>query len=449
MTDLLNGLVDVPLPAWAWFLSFLGVVALVGVIGALFLPDWASPAFHSSFEAAPGSSEFAMGVAAFLDSPVVRGGTVELLQNGDAFYPRMLADLRAARRTIHFQVYIFEPDEIGRQFIELFEQKAREGVKVRLLVDAFGALKLKKKWREQMEAAGVDVQLFRPLDHRNLPRIFKRTHRRAIVVDDRVAYTGGAAVSKKWAGDVRTKHEWRDSMTRVTGPMVATVQTAFTNNWVYCTGELVTGSCFYPLDGPGDLPMTPSGGGEGRGAEPCAIGVVSSPADSAQPIRMLFWLSFCNARRRLWLCNSYFIPDENIRAVVKDRARAGVDVRILVPGDHTDAVPVQAAGRAFYEELLEAGVRIYEFQPSMMHAKTAVVDGVWSVVGSANLDERSMELNEENVIAVEDAAFARSVEEGLERDFARSKEIDREEWKRRGWRQRAMERCCMLLIEQY
>jgi Phosphatidylserine/phosphatidylglycerophosphate/cardiolipin synthases and related enzymes len=169
----------------------------------------------------------------------------------------------------------------------------------------------------------------------------------------------------------------------------------------------------------------------------------------AQPVRQLFWLTMASARRRLWICNSYFIPDPRLRKAVIDRARRGVDVRILVPGNHTDAVPVQLAGRSYYQELLEAGVRMFEFQPSMMHAKTIVADDTWSVVGSANMDERSMELNEENIVGVADETLARAIAEGLEADFARSKEVSLEQWRKRPLWQRGLEAVAKVLIEQY
>jgi cardiolipin synthase len=270
---------------------------------------------------------------------------------------------------------------------------------------------------------------------RNLVRFYRRTHRRAIVIDGRVGFTGGAAVSKKWKGNVNNQHEWRDSMTRVTGPMVGGIQSAFAGNWVYCTGEILAGPRFFPrLEG---------------GAGPCGISVVSSPNDALQPIRLFFWISFTNARRRLWICNSYFIPDRRLRDAVVARARSGVDVRILVPGNQTDAVPVQAAGRSYYEELLAAGVRIFEYEPSMMHAKTVVIDGAWSIVGSANMDERSMELNEENVMGIADQDFARSIEEGVIADFARSREIKLDEWQKRSLLRRGLEHVAKALIEQY
>jgi cardiolipin synthase len=423
------------LPWWAWTLMVIGVIAIVGVFGALFFPDWPSDDHTVGFDAAPGSEDFVQWTAGFLNSPVLRGSEATLLENGDAFYPAMLEAIRAAGDTINFQTYIFEPDEIGRKFIDAFKERARAGVEVRLLVDGFGALKLTKRYRDELREAGVKVRRFRPFGLRNLVRFYRREHRRAFVVDGRVGFTGGAAVSKKWAGNVTNTHEWRDSMTRVTGPLVAGIQSAFARTWVYCTGEIIAGPRFFPrLDpGPG----------------PCGLSVVSSPSDSAQPVRLLFWLSFINARERLWISSSYFIPDRRLRTAVTEQARKGVDVRILVPGNHTDALPVQAAGRSYYDELLAAGVRIFEYGPAMMHAKTVVVDGSWSIVGSANMDERSMELNEENLLGIADREFARSIEEGVIADIARSREIQLEQWRKRPLVQRGLEAVAKALIEQY
>lgn len=413
----------------------IGVTAISGVIGALFLPDWPSEDFTIGFDADPGSDRFVEWTSTFLNSPVFRGGEVTLLENGDAFYGAMLEDIRKARDSVNFEVYIFEPDEIGRQFMEVFKDRARAGVEVRLLLDGFGAWKLTKRYRDELRDAGVFVSRFRPPALRNLVRFYRRTHRRAIVVDGQVGYTGGAAVSRKWKGNVRNRHEWRDSMTRVTGPIVGGIQSAFASNWVYCTGEVIAGPRFFPS-------LTP-----GPGA--CGLSVVSSPSDALQPIRLLFWVSMINAHHRLWICNSYFIPDRRLREAVIDRARNGVDVRILVPGNHTDAVPVQLAGSSYYEELLAAGVRIFEFEPAMMHAKTTVVDSAWSIVGSANLDERSMELNEENVLGIADRDFARAIEQGVLADYERSREIILDQWRKRSIFRRCTERLAKALIEQY
>lgn len=423
------------LPWWAWLLLVVGVVSLVSVIGALFLPDWPEPDYQKGFGLDTGTDDFVQAAAGFLNLPVLRGGQATLLENGDAFYPAMLEAIRGARESVNFEVYIFVPDEVGRQFLDAFKERARAGVEVRVLVDGFGSHQMKKRHREELGEAGVRIERFRPLALRNLVRIYRRTHRRAIVVDGRVAFTGGAAVSKKWIGNVRNTHEWRDSMTRVTGPLVSGIQSAFATNWVYCTGEVIAGPRFYPRFE------------SAEGA--CGVSVVSSPSDAHQPIRLLFWLSFINARRRLWISNSYFIPDRRLRQAVIERARSGVDVRVLVPGNHTDAVPVQLAGHSYYQELLEAGVRVFEFQPAMMHAKTVVVDDGWSIVGSANLDERSMELNEENVLGIADREFARAVSDGVESDFARSREIRLDQWRRRSIFRRGLETIAKALIEQY
>jgi cardiolipin synthase len=423
------------LPWWAWALMVTGVVAIIGVIGALFLPDWPSDDFTIGFDADPGSNEFVEWTSTFLNIPIFQGGQVRILQNGDAFYPAMLDAIRKAEDSVNFEVYIFEPDEVGRQFMDAFKDRARAGVGVRLLLDGFGCFKMTKRYREELKQAGVIIGRFRPPSLRNLVRFYKRTHRRAIVIDGRIGFTGGAAVSKKWKGNVNNRHEWRDSMTRVTGPMVAGIQSAFATNWVYCTGEVLAGPRFFPtLE---------------RGAGPCGLSIVSSPSDALQPIRLLFWVSYINAHERLWICNSYFIPDSRLRDALIERAKSGVDARILVPGNHTDAVPVQWAGRSYYDELLSAGVRIFEYEPAMMHAKTTVVDGAWAIVGSANLDERSMELNEENVLGIADREFARSIEEGLLADFARSREIHLEQWRKRSIIQRGLEACAKVLIEQY
>jgi cardiolipin synthase len=431
----MSELLDAGLPWWGWGLMIVGAIAVVSVAGALFLPDWKEPTFSLGEAPEPGSEGFVSMAAGFLNCPVYRGGAVELLQNGDRFYPAMLEALREARDTINFEVYIFEPDEIGRRFLDVFMERARAGVQVRLLVDGFGSLKLKRAHRRELQDAGVKVERFRPFGVNNLVRVYRRSHRRAIVIDGRVAFTGGAAVSKKWAGDVRTPHEWRDSMVRITGPLVAGIQSAFAENWAYCNGEILSGERFFP-------PIPPSDG-------PCGVSVVSSPSDVQQQVRLLFWLTMRNARRRLWISNSYFIPDPRIRRAVIGRARAGVDVRIVVPGNHTDAVPVQLAGRSYYQELLEAGVRIFEFQPAMMHAKTIVADSNWSVVGSANMDERSMELNEENIVGIADEGVARAIADGLEADFARSREVSLAEWRRRPVWQRGFEAVAKVLIEQY
>jgi cardiolipin synthase len=287
------------------------------------------------------------------------------------------------------------------------------------------------------------VARFHPLRFGELTRFHKRNHRRAIVVDGAVGYTGGAAVGDKWLGDARTPDEWREDMVRVTGPPALSLQAAFAQTWTVLTGEVLVGPAFYPPD--------PEPAAAGTPGEPLSVhvGVLSSPSDEQLPLRKVFWMSFASARRRLYVTNAYFVPDHGLLSALKERARAGVDVRVLVPGHLTDAKPVRWAGQAHFEELLEAGVRIYEYQGTMLHAKTLVADGTWTVVGSANLDIRSMELNQENVLGIVDARFAAQVEATFLQDLRRAQEVRLEEWRRRPWYKKLRERASELFDEQF
>jgi cardiolipin synthase len=463
------------LPWWGWTLVAIGAFAIVAVLSSLFLPDWHRPRrLRTAGRPRVGSEAFLTSLSGFLNVPILRGGRATILVNGAAFFPALLEAIASARETVNFLVYIFHPDRIGMRFVEALEERARAGVEVRLLVDAFGSWRLRRPLRRRLEAAGCRVAQFRPLRVLTLVRAFKRVHRRAIVLDGRVAFTGGAAIADKWDGDADQPHHWRDSLTRVTGPMAAGVQAAFAESWVYATGEVLSGRRFFPLTSaatedelaaeaavgePGTGFAASAAGVDPGGAagqdetaddeEAAAVSVVSSPSDSAQPIRLTYYLSFAAARERILISSSYFVPGREIRAEIARRARAGVEVTILVPGPRTDAKPVRLAGRSFYEELLEAGVRIWEYGPTMMHDKTAVVDGVWTIVGSANMDARSTELNEENVIGIRDRTFAAEVENGILRDLERSTEIDLETFRRRSLGVRLVERAAGLLIEQY
>lgn len=429
------------MPWWAWTLLVIGALALIMAIASLFLPDFNEPDLTAPVDPDPASDEFVDLVAAALNAAVLRGGTAKILQNGDAYFPAIIGAIDNATKTVNFQCYIWESGEISDQVIDACVRARGRGVEVRVLPDAFGAMKFKHDDRKRLTDAGVKLQFFRPIRWYSLVRAFKRSHQRAIVIDGAVAFTGGSAVADKWKGDARTKKEWRDSMTMVTGPLVSAIQAAFANDWVYCCGEILAGPDFLAVP-----PTTPD---DGAAERTLGIGVVSSPSDTDQPIRICQWLMFRAARERLYISNSYFIPDERLRKIVVDRAKAGVDVRILVPGASTDARPVRRAGHMFYEELLCGGVRMYEYQKTMMHAKVVAVDGLWSVVGSANLDERSMELNEENVLAIRDRSLAADVEKGFLDDLQHAKEFTLEEWQKRSVFARFTERCCSVLMEQY
>jgi cardiolipin synthase A/B len=292
---------------------------------------------------------------------------------------------------------------------------------------------------ERFEEAGGIVAVFRPLRFGKLLRFHRRNHRRAIVIDGRIAFTGGAAVGDKWLGNARNTDEWRDSMVRVTGCMAENLQSAFAELWAFTTGEMLTGDSFFHERHDTD----------DRYADVRSVGLISSPSNEEHPLRLFFFLSFLAARERLWITSPYFVPDKHLREVVKRRARSGVDVRVLLPNEHTDAKPIRKASHSYYQELLDAGVRIFEYQPTMMHAKTVVVDGKWSVVGSANMDVRSKELNEENVLGILEQEFAEQLEHSFEKDLRQAVEIDRVAWRRRGFGSRIVERVSVLFAEQY
>ncbi len=386
--------------------------------------------------APPDSDDFVDPLAALLGVPVAAGGQIELLNNGDAWLARMLDDFRAARHNITFAVYMWKPGTMSDMIVDALVERARAGVEVRVLLDALGGKNCPNDDIERLEGAGATVCVFRPLKIGKIDLFHRRNHRRAIVIDGEIGYTGGMAVVDQWLGDARNEEEWRDIMVRVTGPMARSVQSAFAELWAYVCGEVLGGRDFFP-----DLQD------DGSGIR--SLAVVSSPSSEEHPLHLLFYQSFMAARQRLWIATPYFIPDKSTLHALTQRAREGVDVRLLLPSQKTDANAVRWAGQWTYQQLLDAGVRIFEYQPTMMHAKFMIVDGRWSVVGSANLDIRSKELNEENVIGVLDAAFGKTLEDVFVRDLERAVELDAQTWKRRSWASRARERLSWVFSEQY
>ncbi|HEX2080312.1 MAG TPA: phospholipase D-like domain-containing protein [Longimicrobium sp.] len=421
-------------------LAAIGVAAIVSVLISLF---WGlnRPSRMALVARPPvGSEAFLMAVSGAVNAPLMRGGTARLLNNGVEIFPAILEGIRQARHTINFMVYIWEPGRAGDQVAEALAERARAGVQVRLLLDGFGAHGIPKRNLRTLREAGAVVKLFNPVQPGWLAGAYKRNHRRAIVIDGSVAFTGGAAVADNWLGDAESETSWRDVMVEVRGCLATNLQSAFTQLWANSTGEILVGDEFYP----------PDPGGEGA-LEGLArhVSVISSPASGSHPLRVFFLISMACARESIYLANAYFAPEENTRRILAERARAGVDVRLLLPGRRTDAPMVRWAGHHYFAELLDAGVRIYEYQPTMMHAKTMVVDGVWSVVGSANMDIRSKELNQEGVIGVLDDGFGRQLRETFLEDLKDAREITRDEWRRRGLLTRLNERFWISFVEQF
>ena len=429
------------LPWWILLFSVLGILAVSTAIVSLFFALGRRPGKAWASEVPPvNSRDFLVGISGLVNSPLEVGGTVKLLNNGDEFFPAILEAMRKAKKTINFSVYIWEPGKVSDSVFEVLTERARAGVEVRLLLDGLGCMRAPNEGIEALEAAGGKVQRFRPVRLGGLTRFHRRNHRRSIVIDGLIAFTGGAAVGDKWLGSASTKEEWRDSMVQVTGPLAKSVQSAFTTLWGSCAGEMLMGDGHYPAQ-----EAAPAGAQE-VSHHTC---VVSAPSHEDHPLRQFFMLSFLSARRTLYIATPYFVPDAQTRGAAAARARQGVDVRILLPNEQTDAVPIRLAGHSYFDDLLSAGVRIFEYQPAMMHNKTVVVDGQWSVVGSANMDIRSKELNQENVLGILDEGFGRQLEASFLADLKKAKEITLPEWRRRGVWARVKERTSALFAEQY
>jgi cardiolipin synthase A/B len=427
-----------------WVLTFfaIGLIATITAVTSLFFTLGRRPTrVWTQQIGAVTEPDFVRPIGSLLNVPLRRGGHAELLDNGDRFFPALLTAFDQAERSINVMVYIWEPGKVSDMVFASLISRAQAGVQVRVLLDGFGGIRCPQEDIERLRQAGGTVATFRPPTIGKLLRFHRRNHRRAIVVDGVLGFTGGMAIGDKWLGDARNADEWRDSMVRVTGPLVENLQSAFTALWAFSTGEVLTGESFFPAE-----VSTPE---DALHSDVTSVGIISSPGSEEHPLRLFFFLTFLAARERLWIASPYFVPDKHTREVIKRRARAGVDVRILVPNELTDARPIRYASHSYYAELLAAGVRIFEYQPSMMHAKTIVVDGLWTVVGSANMDIRSKELNEENVIGILERDFALALEQSMESDLTRSVEIDRVQWRRRGLGNRILERFSVLFAEQY
>ena len=426
-------------PLWLVLLAAMGAGSLVSVLLTLFVSLNRPPHYTLTSCPEPGSDEFMMALAGVVNAPMMEGGTARLLNNGVEIFPALIEAIRGAERTIDFMVYIWHDGDASDRLVDALEERAKAGVQVRLMLDAFGSARAPRKQMARIEDAGGRVAFFQPFRLGRMTAVYKRNHRRAIIIDGRVAFTGGAAVDDMWLGDAHDSDHWRDVMVEIRGCLATNLQSAFTQLWAATTGEILVGDAFYPTEHPDDE----------RGEEISKhINVTSSPDIAAQPLRVFFLLSLSCARESIYLTNPYFAPAEEVRRVLMERARAGADVRLLLPGRHTDAPMVRWAAQAGYDELLQAGVRIYEYQPTMLHAKLLVVDGHWSVVGSANMDIRSKELNQEAVIGILDREFGEQVVNTFHDDLADAREIRLEQWRKRGWWPRVRERFWVAFVNQ-
>ena len=378
--------------------------------------------------------QFVRSMGSLLGPPVVAGNRVTALCNGDEIFPAMLETIRGATKTICFETFIYWSGSIGREFAEALRDRARAGVKVHVMLDWVGSNRIDESLVKLMTDAGVEAVRYHPLRWYNVGRLNNRTHRKLLIVDGRIGFTGGVGIADNWLGHAQDPDHWRDSHYRLEGPAVAHMQAAFVDNWMETCGEVLHGEEYFP-------PLEPVG------SHPAQL-FRSSADDGSESVRLMYFLSLASAERSVRLANAYFVPDSLAVRTLVDARRRGATVEIIVPGRHIDQKLVRRASRALWGPLLEAGVAIYEYQPTMYHVKVAVVDEIWTSVGSTNFDSRSFRLNDEANLNIYDAAFAAEQVAIFSADLAKSRRITLAEWQARPTKEKLLEKVASLLGSQ-
>jgi cardiolipin synthase len=421
---------------WELALMLIGILAIITALTSLFSSfGHETPTLYATGIPPVNTKDFLISLSRLVNREISRGGTVEVLQNGDEFLKRFLADIHAAKKHIHLTNYIFGRGVMLKQITQALQEKVRQGVEVRLLIDAFGGKKAPNGLLRDLEREGAKVAYFRPFVLGKLLRYHRRNHRRAMVIDGRVAYTGGLAFDDRWLGNADSIYIWRDTMFRFTGGIVHDVQGSFAQLWVAVTGEILSGREKYPYtDIHADQDLT-------------YVHLSSSPSDDTQPLDKFLWLILSAARERIYITNYSFILDTAVRRAVIERAHAGIDVQVLLPGVVDNPV-VRFASHSYYGDFLSAGIKIHEYQRAMLHNKIMVVDDCLSVIGSYNLDIRSKKWNEEIVFAIQDSQLADTLVRAFRNDLVHSKEVTARQWDGRSVFRRGMERIAVLFSEQ-
>lgn len=370
---------------------------------------------------------FPRTIELFTGTHVEQGNKLEILLNGEGTYPFLWKDIASAKKTITVQMYYSQPGAVADTMARYLTDRAKAGVRVLVLLDAFGSQPLGKKWIQKLTDGGVEVAWLRPLKWYTLHKAAQRSHARIVVVDGRVGYTGGFGLADYWLGNGLRDDQWRESNVRFYGPTVAALQAAFASGWAETTGELLTGDVFFPQVA-----------FEDKGNVTAGL-MHSLPTIGSTPAERFYALTIAGSRKTLYITNSYFVPNDDFCTLLINQAKRGVDVRVLTVGPKTDVKSTWYAGRALYERLLEGGVKIYEYKPTMIHAKTIVVDGLWTSVGSMNFDNRSIAFNNESQIVALDAGVGQKMNEIFLEDLKHSDEIKLDVFRKRPWTGRVLE----------
>jgi cardiolipin synthase len=421
----------------AFFVASIGAIAFLLLMLGLAMFERGLPYTITRRPSVPLSSEdFLRILASLVGAEVHRGVRIEVLTDGEVYYESELLAIAAARHSVNLEAYIFEKGEVTRRFLAALVARAKEGVKVNIVLDAVGSFATGNDYFAELKRAGGRVCWYHPIRVHTLPRINNRTHREIIVVDGRVGFVGGAGFGDRWRFAQNGRARWRDTMFRVEGDIVRSLQAVFVENWVESSGEILTGEDYFPK-------------GEPLGKSVALVAHSSPTTGLSTRARMLFQTLLACARKSIFVTTPYFVPDKSIRGeVIRAIEERGVKVRILVPGQQSDQHLTRRSSRRLYGDLLRAGAEIFEYAPSMMHAKTLVIDELWSVVGSTNFDNRSFGLNDEVSMAVRDPLLAGRLLEDFARDVRNSRPISYLEWRRRSLLERAHEQLGSLLERQ-
>ena len=425
------------LAGWALAVDRFGTASwALGVAFVAYLLRWPerAPTLGLDYTAPVGSPEFLDTAVGLTGVPFEPGNRLDVLENGDAFYGAMLAAIRDARCSVTMEQYIFWASAIGDEFAAALAERARGGVSVKLLLDAVGSTTLGDRILGVLKDAGCEVAWYNRIHWYTVGRFNNRTHRKSLIVDGRVGFTGGAGIADHWRGTASTEDEWRDTQVRLEGPAVRHLQTGFAVNWLRATGEVLQGEAFFVT---------------AEAAGTCDVQVInSSPDAGASSARLSYYLAIVSARKRIEIANPYFVPDEVAVETLADAAARGVQVRVLVTGIHNDNWLARHNSVRLYGVLLRRGVKLYEYKPRMLHQKVMVVDGCWCSVGTSNFDNRSFAHNEETTVCVCDDGVVSAVASAFDEDLAASREVRLEEWQRRGLVARVQELVASLLQDQ-
>lgn len=414
------------------------ITAVVTLIAAALAMNFATPEkkLERKIEHryAVADPQFRREMGVMLGPAIVPGNLVKDLQNGKEIFPAMLAAIQAAQKTITFETYIYWSGDIGEKMSEALAERARAGVKVSVMLDWMGSLKMDDKLLKAMEDAGVRVHRYRPLHWYNISRMNNRTHRKLLVVDGKVAFTGGVGIADQWEGSAEDPDHWRDMHFQLTGPAVAQFQAAFNDNWIKTTGEVLNGPDYFPpLERTGDMD---------------AHLFIASPAGGSESMHLMVLMAIAASAQSIDLEAAYFVPDELVMKALLAARERGVRIRIIVPGEHIDSDAVRLASKASWGPLLQAGIAIHEYEPTMMHNKLLIVDNEMVSVGSTNFDVRSFRLNDEASLNVYDRDFAAKMTREFEGDLAKTRAYTYETWAARPLKEKLIERFVLPLKSQ-